>query len=161
VTTTTPANREFTHTWSLDAPPAQVYRAWTDPRHLDWFYNPEQPAPTDPIEVDLRVGGAWRLTMVIDADTRYPTGGIYLEIVPDQRLVFAWGATDGWPALDADRLQDSPQVTVTFEAEGGRTALTVHVEFPKTLADDGLPNWWKHAETGWHDTVDRLVAAIG
>ena len=161
MTTTTPANREFTHTWTLDASPAQVFRAWTDPAHLDWFYNPEQPAPTDPIEVDLRVGGAWRQTMVIDVDTRYTTGGVYLEIVPGERLVFAWGATDGWPAMDEARLEDSPQVTVTFEAEDGRTALTLHVAFPHTLADDGLPNWWKRAEGGWRDSVDRLVAAIG
>ena len=43
--------------------------------------------------------------MVIDRRPVYQTGGVYLEIVPDQQLVFAWGATDGWPALDADRLE--------------------------------------------------------
>jgi uncharacterized protein YndB with AHSA1/START domain len=27
--------RDFTLTWTLDAPPADVFRAWTDPEHLD------------------------------------------------------------------------------------------------------------------------------
>ena len=94
MTKTDVGRREFTLTWTLPAPPANVFRAWTDPDHLGWFYNPEQPAATDPIEVDLRVGGAWRQTMVIDPDTRYTTGGIYLEartdpwltVEPDSRL---------------------------------------------------------------------------
>jgi hypothetical protein len=37
-----------------------VFRVSTDPDHLDWFYNDAFPAPTEPIELDLRVGGAWR-----------------------------------------------------------------------------------------------------
>ena len=47
-------------------------------------------------------------------DTTYFTGGVYREIVPDEKLVFAWGATDGWPQLDLERLDDSPLVTVTL-----------------------------------------------
>lgn len=158
--TTTETSRDFTLTWTLDAPRSDVFRAWTDPDHLDWYYNPEQPIPDDPIELDLRVGGEWRQRMVIDEDTNYMTGGIYREIVPDERLVFAWGATDGWPQLDPGRLDDSPQVTVTFEQAQGRTVLTVHVELPATLPADGVPGWWAYVETGMRETVDRLVAAL-
>src|SRR5262249_4738827 len=39
--------------WTLDAPRADVFRAWTDPEHLQWFYNPAQPVPDDPIVLDL------------------------------------------------------------------------------------------------------------
>ena len=39
MTNTEHATREFTLTWTLDAPPADVFQAWTDPDHLDWFYN--------------------------------------------------------------------------------------------------------------------------
>ena len=66
------------------------------------------PVPSEPIELDLSVGGAWRQFMLIDEDTAYFTGGVYLEIVPDEKLVFAWGATDGWPKLDPDNLDRSP-----------------------------------------------------
>jgi uncharacterized protein YndB with AHSA1/START domain len=152
--------REFTLTWTLDAPPADVFRAWTDPDHLGWYYNDAQPIPDEPIELDLRVGGVWRQMMVIDENTSYFTGGVYREIVPGERLVFAWGATDGWPELDVDRLDDSPLVTVTLEQVDGRTEMTVHVELPASLPDDGVPEWWSLVEGGWRDTVDRLAAAL-
>ena len=158
--TTTETRRDFTLTWTLDAPAAEVFRAWTDPDHLDWYYNPEQPIPDEPIELDLRVGGEWRQRMVIDEDTNYMTGGVYREIVPDERLVFAWGATDGWPQLDPRSLDDSPQVTVVFEQADGRTLLTVHVELPATLPADGVPGWWAYVENGMRETVDRLAAAL-
>ena len=96
--------------------------------------------------------------MVIDEDTAYFTGGVYLEIVPNERLVFAWGATDGWPKLDPDRLGDSPVVTVAIERVGERTELTVHVELPAGVPDDGLRQWWSMIRDGWRDTVDRLAA---
>ena len=109
--------RDFTLTWTLDSPCADA--TWTDPDHLGWFYNDEQPVPTEPIELDLRVGGVWRQHMVINESTAYFTGGVYREIVPDEKLVFAWGATGGWPELDPSRLDDSPLVTVTLSQAGG------------------------------------------
>jgi uncharacterized protein YndB with AHSA1/START domain len=153
--------RDFTLTWALDAPRAEVFRAWTDSDQLDWFYNDRQPIPSEPIELDLRVGGVWRQRMVIDQDTAYFTGGVYREIVPAERLIFAWGATDGWPTLDPDRLDESPQVTVTLSDDDGRTELTVHVELPPSLPDDGVPGWWSAARDGWRDTVERLADRLG
>jgi uncharacterized protein YndB with AHSA1/START domain len=151
--------REFTLTWTLDASPADVFQAWTDPDQLEWFYNDQQPIPAEPIELDLRVGGVWRQKMVIDEGTAYFTGGVYREIVPAEKLVFAWGATDGWPELDLDRLDDSPQVTVTFDGDGQQTAMTLHVEVPARSEAD-VHAWWSHARDGWRDTVDRLAARL-
>ena len=116
--------RDFTLSWTLDAPRAQVFRAWTDPDHLGWYYNDHQPIPNEPIEVDLRVGGVWRQRMVIDESTNFVTGGIYREIVEDERLVFTWGATDGWPKIDPERLDDGPLVTVTLRQVSGKTEMT-------------------------------------
>ena len=158
--TDTAVQQSFTLNWVLDSPPADVFRAWTDPDHLGWFYNDQQPTPSEPIELDLRVGGAWRQYMVIDEDTAYFTGGVYREIVPGERLVFAWGATGGWPELDPERLDDSPQVTVTLAEADGRTAMSLLVELPATLKDDGLQNWWSMIQDGWRGTVDRLAASL-
>jgi len=152
--------RSFTFAWTLDASRERVFRAWTDPAQLGWFFNPEQPLPAEPIELDLRVGGTWRQLMVIDAETRYFTGGVYRDIARDERLVFAWGAEDGWPKLDPDDLDAAPQVTVTFRAIGDRTELTVLMTLPANLPDDGVPGWWKYAEHGWRETVDRLAASL-
>jgi uncharacterized protein YndB with AHSA1/START domain len=154
------AERDFTLTWTLDAPPATVFEAWTDPDHLDWFYNDSQPKPTEPMELDLRVGGVWRLQMIIDESTQYATGGVYREITPNEKLVFSWGATDGWPKLDPDRLEDSPLVTVRLALVDGRTKMTVRVELPANLPNDGVPEWWSMVRQGMRATVDRLAAEL-
>ena len=161
MTTTAPARRAFTLTWTLDAPPAEVFRAWTDPDHLQWFYNPNNPVPDEPIELDLRVGGAWRQHMVISESTSYVTGGVYREVVPNEKLVFAWGATGGWPELDPERLDDSPLVTVLLSGLGGRTELMVTVELPASLSEAEAREWFELGiRDGWRDTVDRLAAAL-
>jgi len=153
--------REFTLVWTLDAAPAEIFRAWTDPDHLEWFYNDAQPLPDGPIELDLRVGGAWRQQMVIDETTSYVTGGVYREIVPDRKLVFAWGATGGWPELDPERLDESPTITVTLEVRDGRTEMCVHFELPAGLSDDEVEHWLSlGVRNGLRDTVDRLAARL-
>lgn len=157
---------DFTLTWTLDAPRADVFRAWTDPDHLQWFYNPAQPIPTEPIELDLRVGGVWRQRMVVSENiecenTEYVTGGVYREIVPDEKLVFAWGATDGWPELDPERLDKSPLVTVALSEVGGRTQMTLCVELPAGLSPEQVQEWFSAGiRDGWRDTVDRLAAGV-
>jgi uncharacterized protein YndB with AHSA1/START domain len=160
MSTTEQTPRDFTLTWTLDAAPADVFEAWTDPDQLDWYYNPDQPIPTEPIELDLRVGGAWRQRMVVDEETAYVTGGIYREIVRDEKLVFSWGATGGWPELDLDRLENSPLVTMTLSMVDGYTEMTLHVELPASFAESVPTEWFDHIEIGWRDTVDRLTAAV-
>jgi hypothetical protein len=56
-----------------------------------------------------------------------------------------------------DRLDDSPRVTVRPSRAADATELTVHVELPASLPDDGV---WSHARDGWRDAVDRLVAEL-
>jgi uncharacterized protein YndB with AHSA1/START domain len=153
--------REFTLSWTLDAPVAQVFRAWTDPEHLQWYYNDHQPIPSDPIEVDLRVGGVWRQRMVINEETDFVTGGVYREIVRDEKLVFNWGATDGWPELDLERPDESPLVTVSLTEVGGRTEMTVRVQLPEGISEAQAREWLSHGiREGWRDTVDRLAARL-
>lgn len=150
--------REFTITRWFDAPPSAVFRAWTDPDELEWFLNPAQPRPPEPIEVDLRIGGAWRLTMVIDADTSYITGGIYLDIVPDERLVFAWGALDGWPRIDPDDLEAGPVATLALAPLDGGTEAALTVRLPARLSEAEARHWLSLGiRPGWTDTFERLV----
>jgi uncharacterized protein YndB with AHSA1/START domain len=147
--------------WTLDAPRTDVFRAWTDPDHLQWFYNPAQPIPDEPIELDLRVGGLWRQRMVISEQTDYVTGGVYREIVRDEKLVFNWGAAGGWPELDPERLEESPLVTVKLTEVGGKTEMSLRVDLPAGLAPDQVQEWWATGvRDGWRDTVDRLAAAL-
>jgi uncharacterized protein YndB with AHSA1/START domain len=99
--------------------------------------------------------------MIIDETTSYVTGGIYREIVPNERLVFSWGAVGGWPELDPDRLDEGPLVTVTLFQTRGRTEMTLVMELPASFSEQEQPEgWFDHMQVGWRDTVDRLVAAL-
>jgi uncharacterized protein YndB with AHSA1/START domain len=124
-------------------------------------YNPAQPIPDDPIELNLRVGGVWRQRMVVSEKTNYVTGGVYREIVRDEKLVFNWGAAGGWPDLDPERLEESPLVTVTLTEVGGQTEMSLRVDLPASLAPDQVQEWWSTGfRDGWRDTVDRLAATL-
>ena len=152
--------RGFTLTRVLDASPDEVFRAWTDPDHLGWYFNDTMPVPDEPTTVDLRPGGEWRQMMVIDDETRFVTGGLYLEIDPPNRLVFAWGAVGGWPKLDPAKPQDSPTVVMTLTGMGTRTAMTIDLDLPESMDEATAKEWMEsHVMQGWSDTIDRVVAA--
>jgi uncharacterized protein YndB with AHSA1/START domain len=156
--------RGFTLTRILDAPREIVFRAWTDPRYLQWFFNDQAPIPDDPIVVDLRVGGVWRQKMIESDNTAYFTGGIYREIVPGEKLVFIWGASDGWPKLDVDHLEDSPVVTVLLHEigeHGEKTEMILRFELPEHLSEERVREWIAcGCREGWAATFDRLVASF-
>ena len=161
MTTTDGPRQDFTLTWTLDSPPADVFRAWTDPDHLDWYYNDQQPIPSDPIELDLRVGGVWRQKMVIDQDTAYFTGGVYREIVHgrEARLHVGRDRRLARARPRAARRQPARHRDVRRGPDGG-TQMSVRVEVPETLVDDHKPGWWSMVQDGMRDTVDRLAAQL-
>jgi len=136
----------------LDTDRATVFRAWTDPARLRWFFSGREPAG-EPVEVDLRSGGVWRQRMVVDAQTDYVTGGIYTRIEPYSLLEFRWGAVGGWPALDPARLDDGPLVTIALDEVGEQTRMSVVVVPP-----DDVPA--EVCLAGWNETIDRLVDAV-
>ena len=164
VTTT---QREFTVVRLLEAPRELVFQAWTDPSQLDqWFANPGTTASSVmPTTVDLRVGGTWRLLMVENEEKSYLTGGIYREIVAPEKLAFAWGAVGGWPALDADRLDEAPVVTIFLNDVDGGTEMVLHVRLADHLTETEVRDWFALGiRQGWDMTLDRLsgrLAAMG
>ena len=150
--------RGFTLKRMFDAPPDMVFQAWTDPQYLDWYFNPGMPV-TEPVTLDLRVGGEWRQQMVINADNQFMTGGIFREIVPNEKLVFAHGAIDGWPKLDRERLDEGPLCTVLLRPVGERTEMIFHVQLPDHISDEKTNEWLATGmREGWSMTIDRLVA---
>src|SRR3546814_5431952 len=71
----------------IDVPPALVWKVWTTPEHLKHWFVPKPWTITD-CEVDLRPGGVFRSVMRSPEGQEFPNIGCYLEIVPQQRLVF-------------------------------------------------------------------------
>jgi uncharacterized protein YndB with AHSA1/START domain len=149
--------RAFTLTREIGASREDVWASWTDPAELHWFFSGQQD-PGEEVSVDLRVGGAWRLLMVVSENTRYVTGGVYREIVPGERLVFSWGAVDGWPAIDPSDLDTVPLTTVELSAIPTGTKLSLTASFPDRISDAAAQEWLESGmREGWGMTIDRLV----
>jgi uncharacterized protein YndB with AHSA1/START domain len=72
----------------LNATRQEVFAAWTDPASVKQWLCPEE-ASVVRVELDVRVGGAFRIDMQ-DQDDYVIHTGIYREIKPPERLVFTW-----------------------------------------------------------------------
>lgn len=149
--------RGFTLTRTFAAPVDMVFAAWTQPDQLGWFFNPGHRSDK-PVTVDLRIGGAWRQEMIVNDETRYMTGGIFREIEPDKKLVFTWGAVDGWPKIDPDNLELSPQVSILLRPVSGGTQMVFTLELPDQLTEPQTAEWMSSQMlAGWTMTIDRLA----
>src|SRR4051812_3712840 len=84
------AEAGITITRVFDAPREEVWREWTEPeRFADWYGGPECEVPLPSVAMDVRPGGAWRLTMFAPPDRReIHWKGEYHEVVEPERLVF-------------------------------------------------------------------------
>ena len=97
--------------------------------------------------------------MCVDAHTDYITGGIYREISPGKKLVFTWGAFDGWPLLNPHRSEEGLIATVTLDEWDGKTVMVFRLALPPGLSDSEVREWLaKGIRDGWAMTLDRLVA---
>lgn len=146
----TDSTRGFSLVREFDATPAELFRAWTDPDEAAaWWHPVGLTTPRDTVDIDLRVGGRYRYTMIVDATgDRFPTGGTYLEIVPDQKLVFTWGHPDDDPAT-------APVITVTFEPRGEATRMVFELRGLHGVAgDDSFYD-------GWVSALDEFARHVG
>ncbi len=76
---------------TVAAPRETVFQAWTDPEILTKWWRVDAGWSTPIAEVDLRVGGRYRLGMFEPGkDGPYVVGGEYREVTPPEKLVFTW-----------------------------------------------------------------------
>lgn len=128
------------------ATPDKVFRAWTDPALMKRWFAPSDAFVVPEVQVDLRVGGRYRIVMKSPDGETHRVGGVYREIRPPERLVFSW-AWESAPERES-------LVTVELKGKGGQTELTLtHEQFADAEARD------KH-EQGWNGCLDRLPKAI-
>ena len=85
-TADTAADRELVLTRLIDAPREKLFRAWTEPALMKQWFAP-LPWTTPVVEVDVRPGGANFVVMRGPDGEESPHRGVYLEVVPNERLV--------------------------------------------------------------------------
>lgn len=102
---------------TLDAPKEKLYRCWTEPALLQQWFVP-RPWTISKVEQDLRPGGASLVVMRDPDGNEYPNPGVFLEIVPNRKIVMTDAFSAGWePAGKPFMVAE-----VTFEDAGhGKT----------------------------------------
>ena len=143
-----PARPSVTLKRRLNASPEKVFEAWTQAQKLvRWFGPAETVESTVRAEMDVRVGGTfWASFNSVDGEF-HKVGGTYLEVVPNEKLVFTWA----WHTTP----ERESQVTITMRPDGGGTMLTLtHEKFFDQAAADGHKRGW----TGTIDKLEKLFA---
>lgn len=143
----------------LDATPDKAFKAWTTPELLKQFFAPK-PYTTSHAELDVRAGGTNNITMRSPEGQDLPNLGVYLEVIPNRKLVFtdafsgaAWEPKSGAPFMVA---------TLTFEdAPGAKTKYTARVQhwsvaMAKQHEDMGFHTGWGQATDQLNDLIKTL-----
>ena len=149
---TTPSDREVVLTRVFDAPRRLVFEAWTNPKHVPrWMLGPE--GWTMPVcEIDLRAGGEWHFVWRRSNGTQMEMRGVYLEIVPPERLV----STESWGA-------DWPETvnTLRLVEEDGRTTMTQTILYPsKDARDAATKTGMKDGATQSYDRLEAYLSSM-
>ncbi|MEX0984284.1 MAG: SRPBCC family protein [Actinomycetota bacterium] len=142
---TLPTQTQILITREFDAPKHLVYRAWTTPELIERWWSGERGEVTS-VEVDLRVGGAWRYVMKTHDGFEVAFHGEYREIVPNERIV----STEVFEGMPDDFALD----TLTLTERDGRTTLTVLVQHTSEEARDAHID--SGMEGGMQEAMDRL-----
>lgn len=100
----------------IDAPRNILFRCWTQPDLIKQWFVP-RPWTIAEASVDVRPGGSSLIVMADPDGNLFPNAGIYLDVVPNEKLVFTDAFTSAWEP------SDKPFFTceITFADEGGKT----------------------------------------
>ena len=136
----------------FDASPELVYRAFTDPQQLSQWFGPLMfVVPTDTVDVDIRPGGHWRMTMVgkDDPEWRAPVSATFTQVVENQLLV-GYETTESIPGIE-DGTRLSLSIELIPEGDGTRLELR-QGPFPEQMRE--------MSEIGWKQSFHKLDALL-
>lgn len=130
--------------------PGKVWRAWTDPEALKRWWGPEPGAKVALAELDVRVGGSFRIRFGGPEGTEHEVAGTYKEVEAPRKLVFTWC----WPNTTPERVS---LVTILFLPSAGGTELRFrHEQFFDHAAAEGHQRGWTAAFAKLDDFIQSL-----
>jgi uncharacterized protein YndB with AHSA1/START domain len=137
------SERELVVTRTFDGPAHIVFEAWTRPELFKrWWVPKSMGMSLLSCEMDVRVGGKYRLVFAHEASTSMAFFGTYIEVTPHSRL--AWTNEES---------ADGAVTTVSFDEKGGKTRLVMHELYPSKAALDA-------AGTGAADAMVETFAQL-
>ena len=146
------SEREFVVTRTVNGPARLVFEAWTRAELFRRWWVPKSYGLTLlSCEMDVRVGGGYRLAFSHEGSTR-EFFGKYLEVTPHSRLV--------WTNEEGD--SGTTVTTVTFDENGGRTLLIVHDLYPsKEALDAAVASGSTGGMPDQLDQLEELLLSLG
>jgi uncharacterized protein YndB with AHSA1/START domain len=139
--------RELVVTRVFDAPPATVFRAWSEAAIFRRWWVPAsvEGVTLTACEMDVRTGGGYRLEFRFGNDTM-TFHGKYLDVVPSERIVWT-----------NEEDEAGAVTTVTFAVQGDRTLLTFHETYP---SKEALEEALQGSAAGLPEQFDQLAATL-
>ena len=145
------SERELVVTRTFNAPARLVFKAWTTPElFMRWWAPKSTGMSLLSCEMDVRVGGGYRVAFGQDASSAMAFFGKYLEVIPNVRLV--------WTNEESD---DGAVTTVTFEEKGDKTLLVLHELYPSKEALDDAIDGMEGGMPEQFEQLDELLATLG
>ena len=145
------SEREVVVTRTVNAPARIVFEAWTKPDLFQQWWVPKSLGLSLlSCEMDVRVGGRYRLVFGHDASNPDEFFGRYIEVTPHSRLV--WTNEEGG--------EGGPVTTVTFEDKGGTTLLVLRELHSSKEALDAAGTGAADAMVETFEQLDELLVTL-
>ena len=145
-------DREIVFTRVFDAPREMVFDAWTDPQQVAQWWGPVG-FTTAIQEMDVREGGVWRHVMHGPNGMDFPNQIVFTKVIRPELLAYAHsGGRKGDPGA-------SFHTTVTFQAEGSKTLLTMRMVFEQADVREHVIREYRAVEGGMQ-TLERLAGHL-
>ena len=133
------ATPQFRISRVFDAPKHLVFKAWSKAEYVARWFTPA-PLTTPACEVDLRVGGAFNVTMRTPDGMEFPMVATFTEVIPNERIVYVARIHGGLEVT----------TTVTLVERDGKTTLSGHQVYSRE--DEST----RGAHAGWTQTLHQL-----
>ena len=142
------SERELVVTRTFNGPARIVFEAWTRPELFKQWWVPKSMGMfLRSCEMDVRVGGRYRLVFGHDASNSWAFFGKYIEVIPHSRLVWT-----------NEEDEDGAVTTVTFEEQAGKTLLVLHELYPSKEALDRMEGGMLPEQ---FEQLDELLVTLG
>lgn len=149
-TTIERSERELVVSRTFNAPARVVFEAWTRPElFVQWWAPKSTGVPLLSCEMDVRVGGGYRVAFRTDASSKMEFFGKYLEVVPNARLVWT-----------NEESENAAVTTVTFEEKDGKTRLVLRELYPSKEALDEALAGMEEGMPEQFEQLDELLVSL-
>lgn len=148
---------DLSFTRTLAVPRSLIWECWTDPKHIPHFFVPK-PHKVTAVDIDLRVGGRFNTSFDVEGNVM-DNHGVYLEVVPGEKLVFTDTYTEGWKPAPEPFMT---AILLLLDAPGGGTTYTAiarhrNPDTRKAHEDMGFFDGWGTVVTQLEDYAKGLM----